>query len=101
MGQKSVKGKSKDPLWVFPAETLAVLFVSRCRIPAVVSFLETLRALAGTVARASARPTVYPHKLFLKRLEFNQNINFLLDPFKAQSAAACFLFHMPSDETCV
>lgn len=74
-----------------------MLFVSLCRIPAVVSFLEGLRALPGTVPSLCPAHRLSP-QLFLKRLEFNQNINFLLNPFKAPSSAACFLFHMPAEE---
>lgn len=79
-------------LLVFPVEALVVLFVSLCRIPAVVSFLESLWALPGTVPSVCPTHRLSP-QLFLKRLEFNQNIHFLLNPFKAQCIAACFLFH--------
>lgn len=92
MGQKSVKFM----LLLFPVETLAVLFVGLCRIPAVVSFLEVLVVLPGMVPLCSAH-RLSP-QLFLKWLEFNQNINFLLNPFKAQCGAAVILFHMPTDE---
>lgn len=70
------------------------------RIPAVV-FLEEFMGSAwqGPLALPGWPAHHLSTQLFLKLLEFYQNINFLLNPFKAQSSAACFLFHMPSDET--
>lgn len=92
MGQKSVKF---IPL-LFPVATLAVLFVGPCRIPAMVSFLEVLLVLPGISPLCSAH-RLSP-QLFLKWLEFNQNIHFLLNPFKAQCGAAVILFLMTTDE---
>lgn len=92
MGQKSVKFMAL----LFPVATLAVLFVGPCRIPAMVSFLEVLLVLPGISPLCSAH-RLSP-QLFLKWLEFNQNIHFLLNPFKAQCGAAVILFLMTTDE---
>lgn len=53
-----------DIILLFPVETLAVLFVSLCRIPAVVSFLEGLRALPGTVPLTLPGPPFIPTTIF-------------------------------------
>lgn len=88
LGQKSVK----SILLSVPVETLALLFVAPCRIPAVVSFLEVFLLVPGISPLCSAH-RLSP-QLFLKWLEFNQNIHFLLHPFGARRGAAAILFHM-------
>ena len=97
MGQKSVKGMSKTYSRYSPRKHYPCYLRAQdsCRCVSLEEF-------TGPAWHGPPPPLCPAHRLsarlFLKRLEFNQNINFLLNPFKAQSSASCFPFHMPTDD---